>query len=325
MLGGTSFVGPAFVEDARARGWPVTVFNRGSSPPPEGVRALRGDRTEPGGLAALHGGTWDVVVDTWSWAPSAVRDAANHLGDRAERYVYVSSRSVYGWPPRAGADESAPVVDASPDDGEVDYGRAKRGGELAAVDAFGDRALLLRAGLILGPHENVGRLPWWLRRIERGGDVLAPGPPDLALQYVDARDLASFALSAAERGAGGPFDVVSPSGHTTMRELLETCVEVTRSDARLCWTDPQVVVEAGIEPWSQLPIWTPPGELHDALHRSDVSRALGAGLRCRPVYETVADTWRWLQEMDGDPDQRRDRPGVGLDPELEATVLAATD
>jgi nucleoside-diphosphate-sugar epimerase len=325
VLGGTSFVGPAFVADARSRGWSVTVFNRGSARPPDGAVALQGDRTQPGGLKALEDGAWDVVVDTWSWGPSAVRDAADLLAGRADRYVYVSSRSVYAWPPAAGADESATVVEASPDYGEVDYARAKRGGELAALGAFGDRALLIRAGLILGRLENVGRLPWWLRRIERGGDVLAPGPPDLPLQHVDARDLAAFSLNAAEQGLGGPYNVVSPSGHATMGKLLEACVEVTGSDAELRWTDPEPILDAGIEPWSQLPIWTPPGELHDALHRCDVTRAVEAGLACRPVRETVADTWSWLGELEEDPDQRPDRPRVGIDPVLETEVLAARD
>ncbi|WP_338043416.1 NAD-dependent epimerase/dehydratase family protein, partial [Nonomuraea lactucae] len=176
VLGGTEFVGRAFLDEALAMGWEVTVLNRGTHEPPPGVTALRGDRSAPGGLAALGDGVWDVVVDTWSWAPSAVRDSASLLAGRAGHYVYVSSRSVHGYPVPAGADESAPVVEASADDdGHADYARAKAGGELAAVAAFGDRALLARAGLILGPHENIGRLPWWLTRIARGGPVLAPG------------------------------------------------------------------------------------------------------------------------------------------------------
>ncbi|MFD8590621.1 NAD-dependent epimerase/dehydratase family protein [Streptomyces sp. NPDC059637] len=322
ILGGTEFVGRAVTDEALGRGWDVTVFHRGSHAPPPGVTELLGDRTARGGLAALEKGEWDAVVDTWSWAPSAVRDAARLLAGRAGSYAYVSSGSVYTFPVPAGSDEDAPVVGASPDDdGESDYPRAKRGGELAALDAFGDRALLVRAGLILGPRENIGRLPWWLRRIARGGPVPAPGPRSLELQYVDARDLAAWTLDAAVAGLGGPFNVVSPPGHTTTGELLEACVRVTGSDAELRWTDPERILAAGVEPWSDLPVWAPPGELHDALHRSDVSRALGAGLRCRPVAETVADTWEWLRSLDGEPPQRPDRPPVGLSPEQEARLL----
>ncbi|WP_328772153.1 SDR family oxidoreductase [Streptomyces sp. NBC_00286] len=326
MLGGTDFVGRAVVEAALARGWDVTVLNRGTHEPPAGVRSLLGDRTAPDGLAALAAaeGDWDVVVDTWSWAPRAVRDAARLLKDRAGRYVYVSSCSVYAWPPAAGYTEEAPPVEgASADAEQTDYARDKRGGELAAVDAFDEeRSVLVRAGLILGPYENVGRLPWWLTRIARGGPVLAPGPRELPLQYVDARDLAEWVLGAAERELSGPYNLISPQGHTTMGALLDACVQATGSNAELRWTAPELILDAGIEPWTQLPVWVPPAsELHGALHSANVSRAVATGLQCRPVEETVTDTWAWLQTLGGTAPQRPDRPAKGLDPEVEAKVL----
>ncbi|MET9870980.1 NAD-dependent epimerase/dehydratase family protein, partial [Streptomyces sp. NPDC006386] len=279
-------------------------------------------------LAALaeDQGEWDVVVDTWSAAPRAVRDAARLLRGRARRYVYVSSCSVYAWAPPAGYGEDAPVVEgASADAEQTDYPRDKRGGELAVLDAFGeDRSVLVRAGLLLGPYENVGRLPWWLGWTARGGPVLAPGPRELPLQYVDVRDLAEWILNAAEREFSGPYNLMSPQGHTTMGELLDACVRVTGGAAELRWTEPEVILRAGIEPWTELPVWVPPGsDLHDALHSADVSRAVAAGLRCRPVQETVADTWRWLQDIGGTAPQRPDRTRKGLDPEVEAKVLAA--
>ncbi|MFI1207942.1 SDR family oxidoreductase [Streptomyces sp. NPDC020802] len=324
MLGGTEFVGRAVVEAALGRGWDVTVFHRGRHAPPAGVTSLHGDRTDPDGLAALAEGEWDVVVDTWSAAPRVVRDAARLLKDRVRTYVYVSSCSVYAWPQPAGYDESAPAVaDASPDAGQTDYARDKRGGELAVLDAFGEeRALLVRAGLILGPYENIGRLPWWLARAERGGPVLAPGPRELPLQYVDVRDLAEWTLTAVEGGASGPYNLISPPGHATMGTLLDACARVTGGAAELRWTEPDVILAAGIEPWVQLPVWVPPGsESHDMMHRADVSKAVRDGLRCRPVAETVADTWTWLQDIGGAAPQRPDRPVVGLDPVVEAKVL----
>ena len=324
VLGGTEFVGRAVTEAALARGWEVTVFHRGRHAAPPGATVLRGDRAVPGGLAALEQGTWDAVVDTWSDAPAAVRATAGLLADRARTYAYVSSRSVYTYPARAGLAEDGPVVEASPDSvDDTDYAQAKRGGELAALAAFGDRALLARAGLILGPYENIGRLPWWLTRIARGGPVLAPGPRDLPLQYIDARDLADWLLAAAERGLGGPYNTVSPQGHTTMGELLDTCVRVTGSSADLRWTDPDRILAADIAPWTDLPIWLPPGELYDTLHAADVSKAVAANLRCRPITETVADTWAWLRGLGGQAPQRADRSRVGLDPQREAEVLAA--
>lgn len=322
VLGGTEFVGRAVVEEAVSRGWDVTVFHRGRHEAPAGVEVLHGDRTEPGGLAALETGEWDYVVDTWSGVPSAVSDTARLLSDRVGHYAYVSSRSVHGVPSAPGADEDAPVVESSIDDDGTDYARAKRGGELAAEEVFGDRALFVRAGLILGPYENVGRLPWWLNRIARGGPVLAPGPRDLPLQYIDARDLAVWTLDAAQKGLGGPYNMVSPSGHATMESFLAACKEATGSDAEFRWVAPEVIEEAGITPWQQLPVWLPPGELHGTLHQGNVQRALATGLRCRPVTETVADTWTWLLSTGGEPNQRPDRPRVGLDPEVEVRVLA---
>ncbi|WLW55618.1 NAD-dependent epimerase/dehydratase family protein [Streptomyces sp. YU58] len=339
LLGGTEFVGRAVAEAALGRGWDVTVFHRGRHAPPAGVRSLHGDRTAPDGLAALAGtggeegregrgeGGWDAVVDTWSAAPHVVRDAARLLRGRAGRYVYVSSSSVYTWPRAVGADEDAPVVEgAAADAGQTDYARDKRGGELAAVESFGaDRSLLVRAGLILGPYENIGRLPWWLNRIARGGPVLASGPRDLPLQYIDVRDLAEWILDGVERGSSGPYNLVGPPGHATMGTLLDACMRATGSTADLRWTDPDAILDAGIEPWLHLPVWLPPAsEAYGALHTADISRALATGLRTRPVDQTVTDTWTWLQTLAGTAPHRPDRPEVGLDPDLETRVLTET-
>lgn len=324
VLGGTHHVGRAVVETALARGDQVTTVNRGvSGPPAAGAQPLHADRTDPAALAAALGdGSWDAVIDTWSGAPAAVGQAAALLAGRAGHYGYVSSRSVYQWPIPDGIDESAPVVAGDPaDTSSADYAAAKRGGELAAVAAFGDRALLARAGLILGPYEIAGRMPWWLRRLERGGDVLAPGPRDRPLQYIDCRDLAAWLLSAADRGLGGAFNTVSEPGHATMASLLEAARDVTGQRANLIWVPPEVIEAAGIEPWTELPVWVPPTGEYTGLHNGDVSAAYAAGLRCRPVAQTIADTWRWLQ-AEGYPPERAGRPANGLDPEREQQVLA---
>jgi 2'-hydroxyisoflavone reductase len=325
VLGGTGFAGRAVVDEARNRGHHITVLNRGHHPPPPGVTALTGDRRTPDALAALTGGTWDVVVDTWSGRPTAVRDAARTLDGHAGHYTYVSSRSVYadtGTPPLT---EESPVVDACPDsDDETGYAAAKRGAELAAEQNFTGTVLHARAGLILGPYEDIGRLPWWLNRLARGGPTLAPGPRDLKLQYIDVRDLATWILDTAGQGRTGAYNVVSPPGHTTMGELLETATTVTGGHADLRWTDPQPILDAGIEPWMDLPIWLAPGYDHDFMHGGDVTKALNAGLKNRPITETVTDTWAWLQTIGGTAPQRPDRPAVGLDPEREAAFLKST-
>ncbi|MGW1071945.1 NAD-dependent epimerase/dehydratase family protein [Streptomyces sp. NPDC002537] len=323
ILGGTEFVGHAVAEAALTRGWEVTVFHRGRHEAPAGVTALHGDRTEPGGTAALATGEWDAVVDTWSAAPTAVRDAARTLAGRVGRYAYVSTGSVYAYPSPPGRDESHPLVDGSPDAGPVDYPQDKRGGELAATAAFGDdAALLVRSGLILGPRENIGRLPWWLNRVARGGPVLAPGPRGLELQFIDVRDLANWTLDAVAGGLSGPYDLISPPGHTTMGALLDACVRATGSDAELRWTDPEKILAAGVRPWTDLPVWVPRGELYDTLHRRSGAKAAAAGLRCRPAEETVADTWTWLRSLNGAAPLRPDRPAPGLSPELESRLLA---
>ncbi|MFF5488362.1 NAD-dependent epimerase/dehydratase family protein [Streptomyces virginiae] len=321
MLGGTEFVGRAITEDALTRGWEVTVFHRGHHTPPPGTSALHGDRTAPGGLAALDTGEWDLVVDTWGGAPTAVRDSGALLRDRVARYAYVSSRSVYAYPAPAGLAEDGTLVDGSPDAGSTDYAEDKRGGELAALDAFGDRALLARAGLILGPYENVGRLPWWLNRTARGGPVLAPGPRELPIQYIDVRDLARWTMDAAEAGRAGAYNLVSPSGHATMGTLLEACAAATGGGAELRWTDSDRLLAAGVEPWTELPVWVPEGEAYDHTHRGDVSKALAAGLTCRPVEETVADTWSWLRSLGGVAPQRPDVPAKGISAQREAALL----
>lgn len=321
VLGGTRFVGRALVADALARGWSVTTLNRAvTGPPTPGVEQLTADRTDPDALAAaLADHRWDLAVDTWSAAPRVATGTAAALAGRVERVAYVSSISVYRWGQHV--DEGSPLVDGDPDADGTAYDADKRGAELGVLRAFPD-ALLVRPGLILGPHEDIGRLPWWLARIARGGDVVAPGRPDRPLQYVDARDLAAFTLDALAAGRAGAFDVTSASGHATTRTLLEACVAATGADARLVWVPEDEVLAAGAQPWTQLPVWVPEaGEFAGFLEGSP-ARALAAGLRCRPVEDTVADTWSWLQ-AEGAPAQRPDRPAHGLPPDLEATLLRA--
>jgi 2'-hydroxyisoflavone reductase len=325
VLGGSGFVGRALVTEGLHRGWEVTTFNRGRREPVDPrARLVTGDRLRPGDLDRLGEDEWDLVADTWSGAPRAVRDSAGALADRAGAYIYISSCSVYAPPPPMGLSESAATVVASADAEDGDYAELKRGAELGATAAFGERALLLRPGLILGPHEDVGRLPWWLGRMARGGDVLAPGPRELPLQYIDARDLAVFALDAGLAGLSGPLNTVSRRGHATMGELLELCRAVAAPpETRLRWLSAEAVLGAGLEPWMDLPVWIPPGHEFEAMHGADIERAHAAGLRCRPVGDTVADTWAWLSALSSAPPLREDLPPLGLDPGREREVLAA--
>jgi 2'-hydroxyisoflavone reductase len=129
-------------------------------------------------------------------------------------------------------------------------------------------------------------------------------------------------LHAADAGISGPFNAVSQPGHATMASLLQAAVAATGSDARLIWVEPAVILAAGIAPWTELPVWLPPDGEEFGLHTGDVTAAYRAGLACRPVEETVADTWAWLQ-AEGDPPAPSGRARHGLDPEREREVLAS--
>lgn len=327
VLGGTHHVGRAFVEAALARGDTVTTVNRGvSGPDTEGVETRHADRLASGSLAeALGDDEWDAVVDTWSLAPVAVQESARLLRGRAASYCYISSRSVYSWPLEVGSDESAPMVDGDPSSTEGDdYAAAKRGGELAVLSEFDGDVTLARAGLILGPYEIVGRMPFWLNRIAAagpGGRVPAPGPRERPLQYVDCRDIAEWVLGSRPVGT---FNTVSRPGHATIGQVLDACNDVTGAEADLVWLTPETIEAAGVSPWTELPIWLPPSGEYAGLHDCDVSAALAAGLSCRPIEETVADTWAWLQR-EGLPERPTNRGGGPMDADAEARLWAAHD
>lgn len=321
VLGGTVFVGRATVEEAVRRGWSVTVFHRGrhgEAAVPD-VEHVHGDRTTDLGL--LGGRSWDAVVDTCAFSGPDVAASAAALADAVERYALVSSVSAYKTWPADAVGEDAPLKEA---DDEDTYGAGKVAAERAAEAAMPGRVLITRPGLIVGPYENIGRLPYWLRRVARGGEVLAPGRADEARQWVDARDLAEFTLDAVELGRTGAFNTISPPDFT-MGDVLDACVRVTGSDATLRWVDGAVITAAGIAPWTELPLWLWDTEEDVAnTWRVDVSQALAAGWRSRPVVDTVRDTWEWLRgEGAGGEGYRSEYAVRDLDPERERAALAA--
>lgn len=330
VIGGTQFVGRAVVEAALARGVEVTTFNRGlSGSDVRGVTVVRGDRYNEESVASLAGaGPWDAVVDTSGYVPRNVLAVATALRPAVQRFVFMSTVSVYAdWPIRPLTDES-PVLPCPPDadsdygedveDGPTRYGYQKAGCEAAVTLVFGDHAAVLRPGVVLGPNEYVGRLPWWLRRVRRGGRVLAPGFPERGIQPIDVRDLAEFAVLAAEDQLSGSYNVTAPIDGASFGDLLGTCVDVTRSSADLVWVPDEVLVAHGIRQWSQLPLW----RTFDGVWRVDAARARAAGLVARPITQTVADTWKWLESHGNAGDNERSRE-IGIDPITENTVLEA--
>ncbi|GAA1970568.1 NAD-dependent epimerase/dehydratase family protein [Kitasatospora viridis] len=330
MLGGSVFLGRAFAQEALARGHQVTTFNRGRSGTDlPGVRALRGDRTDPEALARLAEEPWDLVIDTSGQQPHDVRQAATALRERAGRYLFVSSVHAFAeWPDEPVSEES-PLHECAADSppGQPFSTGLKAGCERAVLEQFGaERSLLLNCGLLVGPYENVGRLPWWLERIARGGRVLAPGRPDLPIQLIDARDFAVFGLDLAERGAHGSFVTTALPGSSSYGQLLEACVAATGSGAELVWVPDAPLTAAGIEMWTELPLWAPEFEEDgrpSGIWRADSRKAEAAGLRCRPIERTVADTWAWILERG--PRERPYTQGgepLGIDPEKERRLLA---
>ena len=297
FLGGTKFLGRAAVEAALARGDEVTLFNRGQTNPdifPE-VERLRGERD--GGLDALGGRRWDAVVDTSGYVPRVVRASAELLAEATDFYAFTSSMSVYadfsepndeGSPLATLADESVEEVT-----GET-YGALKALCERAAEEAMPGRVLVARAGLIVGPYDPTGRFTYWTERVARGGEVLAPAPRERQIQFVDARDLAGWILRMAEGRRAGVFNASGPDYVLTMGLFLEGCREATSSDTRFTWVGEQFLLEKGVQPWAELPLWIPESdEKHRCFLAENCGRAAASGLTFRPLAETVRDTLAW--------------------------------
>jgi 2'-hydroxyisoflavone reductase len=314
VLGGTKFLGRATVEAALARRHEVTLFNRGETNPelfPEAEK-IRGDRTDD--LSALRGRSWDSVLDPSAYVPEMTRASVEALADTAGHYVFISSVSVYA--DLAGpVDEDSPLAEpeaGQPEDRLLEdfsnYGPLKTLCERAASEFPGATALV-RPGLIVGPHDPTGRFTYWPYRVSRGGDVLAPAPPQGTVQFIDVRDLGEWLVDLGEGKVAGAFNAVHPG--VSWETLLETCRDVTGSDARFVWVDPEFLVEQEVGQWMELPMWLHGEE--EGIHATDVSRAVDAGLTFRPLEETVRGTLEQAETTDA----------AGLSAEREAALLEA--
>lgn len=325
VIGGTRFVGHHLVMAALAAGHQVTLFNRGlSGQAPAGVQSLVGDRRAE--LSALDGGHWDAVVDCCGYLPGEVARMAQRLQGRVDTYVFISSVSVYASAAAVNDEHSAlgQIEDGDTDvvDGRT-YGPLKALCEAEVTRHFGGSGLLLRPGLVVGPRDPTQRFTYWPARIARalpGERVLAPGRPDVPLQFIDARDLAGFVLLALDQGLRGPFNVVSEAGRLTMDGLLRTCMQVAGTQPRLHWVSMSELVAQGLAPWTDLPLALPDDGEHSAFMRVDARRALSAGLLTRPMAATVSDTLGWFQAL---PAEQQHFERAGLSPAREAAVLAA--
>jgi nucleoside-diphosphate-sugar epimerase len=311
VLGGTRFLGRALVDALLEQGHEPTLFNRGLTQPelfPD-VEKLRGDRSAD--LSALEGREWDAVLDVAAYMPGEVRLAVETLHDNVSRYVFVSSISVYAdqsVPPVEGAavEELAPGQETD-EDPEL-YGARKAACERIVEEAIGDAALVVRPGLIVGPHDPTGRFTYWPHRVARGGEVLGPGSPDDLVQFIDVRDLASWIVQATANGAGGTFNATGEP--MRFGDLLEQCRAVSGSDATVTWVASGQLLAEEVGPWMELPLWLPLAE-YAGIQRASVERARATGLTYRPLAETIRATLADAEPVDG----------VGLTPERERELL----
>lgn len=316
VLGGTVFLGRHVVAQALDAGHELTLLHRGR----RGVglfpaaRTLMGDRD--GDLSALDGLDFDAVIDCCGYTAEQLKRSTLALAAVAQ-YLFVSSISVgAAFPPGQPYDEDLPRLD-----GDEGYGQGKARAEDALLAARPGRATIVRPGLIVGPHDPTGRFTHWPLRVAQGGEVLAPGRPERPVQFIDARDLAAWCLQLVEQGLTGTFNAISDT--LAMRGLLECCREVSGSDARFTWIDDRTLVDAKVEAWSELPLWIPEDDAaFGGMLLGSNARARAAGLRTRPLADTVRDTLAWAQAPDGQA--ARSPHAMSLQREAELLAAAAT-
>ena len=320
VLGGTGFIGPHLVRHAVARGHAVTIFTRGrrDADLPASVVRLTGDRN--GDLRSLERKTWDLVIDDSATNPEWVRQSTALLRRSVGRYLFTSSTGVHYPYLTRGLDERAPVRTelADPKDGSAVFGVNKARCEGLVLDAFGDRGVVVRPTYIVGPGDTTDRFPYWPQRLARGGETLAPGRRDDPVQFVDVRDLAAFYVTLVEAGRAGIYEAAGPRAPTTMPEFLDAARAALASDATFVPVDDYPFLERhGITeaiPWGMLK-GNDLGMM--SIHNA---KAVGAGLTCRPVAETVLDTLAWWGTT---PETRRAAPRFGITPAQEAAALTA--
>ncbi len=322
IIGGTRFVGRHLVEAALERGHEVTLFNRGRSNPdlfPQ-LETILGDREKD--ISKLEGRIWDAVIDVAGYVPRIIRLSAEVLKENVARYVFISTISVYNDFKKLGMDESD-SVGKLPDEtteeitGET-YGPLKALCEQVVHDIYGERALIVRPGLVVGPHDPTDRFTYWPVRVARGGDVLAPQKPEAPIQIIDARDLAEFIISLIQKNASGVYNATGPDYELTIGKLLEVSKEVTGSDANFRWASVEFLNKHNVEAWSDMPTWIPDDEENAGFARLDISKAIAAGLTFRPLEETVRDTLEWARRRPPDHPWR-----AGITAERERDLLAA--
>jgi nucleoside-diphosphate-sugar epimerase len=322
IMGGTAFVGRHIAQAAVDAGHDVTLHHRGQTGAglfPEAAHVL-GDRNSDADLAALRDGRWDATVDVSGYLPRQVRALAGVLDGRGGHQLFVSSVSVYRTPVAPGFREDAPlnelpepvVEELAPET----YGGLKVACERAVTELHGPGSTVIRPTYVIGPHDHIGRFGWWVNRIARGGEVLAPGDAADPMQVIDARDMASWAVTLLENSVAGTFHAVSPPPPFGFGQLLEAiAARVAPPGTTLTWVGKDCLLASGLDD-ATLPMW-PGGDSESDINAADPAAALAAGLAPRPLGQSI-DEIRAYELQSG----ATAREGVGLAPEREAELLA---
>lgn len=323
ILGGTGFIGPYQVQYALDRKHQLTLFNRGKTNNtlfPK-VPRLVGDRNLPDGHDSLKKGKWDVVIDNPTSNPKWVRGVGQALKGNVGQYIFVSTISVFSDTSKP-VDENGPLNTPSDIDAEYNaqaYGNNKVRSEQEAKNQFGDNVTIVRPGLIVGPGDLSDRFSYWPVRIDKGGEVLAPGTPNDPVQYVDAKDLSEWIIRLAESHTLGTFNATGPKTPTNIAEMLYGIKAVTSSDAQFTWVPADFLREKQVRQWSDMPVWVNPVGGSAAFARVICQKAYAAGLTFRPLADTAKDTLVWYHSR---PAAEQEKARAGLAPDKEKTVLA---
>ena len=321
IIGGTRFLGKHLVDSALARGHQITLFNRGKTNPDlfPNIETIIGNREHD--INKLSGRNWDTVIDTCGYVPRIVRESGVGLERSVRRYVFISTLSVHADNREIGIAEEYPVgklEDETVEEitGET-YGPLKALCEKTILDLYGEHGLVVRPGLIVGPNDPTDRFTYWPVRVAQGGDVLAPERPEVPVQIIDVRDLSNFIIKLIENKASGIYSATGPDYELTFGAMLETCKRVSESNANIQWASVDFLKQNKVEEWSDMPVWVPDNEENVGFSRFDVSKGIKAGMKFRPLEETVRDTLAWANTRPAEHEWR-----AGLKSEREQELLS---
>lgn len=328
IIGGTRFLGRHLVTAALEREHEITLFNRGRHSTEANVETIHGDRHTD--VAKLQRRRWDALIDTCGMLPTAVRAAADVLRDSVERYVFISTQNAYADVSAPGVTEASPLATLTPEQleeayamdrsGEPSYGKLYGGlkalCEQSAAEVMPGRVLTIRPGLIVGPYDYTDRFTYWVERVARGGEVLAPGHPDRFVQFIDVRDLAEWIVTMIEQKETGAYNAHGLPKTVTMKDVLNECRTVSQSEASFTWASEEFLLKENVAAWSEMPLWLPE---EAAPHLKgfmfvNCDKAVADGLKFRSLKETISATLTWYQT-----DRRK--LSAGLDPDKEQTLL----